>query len=104
MAMVDPVLIVVIVSAVVLLSLPTMFIFLAYHTHKQRKGWKEEHDRAVRSLDREMRRSRERDQMHALRDKKKGNGNGHGNDRDGQQGGRRARYDDRPAVHQDLPR
>lgn len=98
MSTLDPVLIVVIVSAVVLLSLPAMFVFLAYHTHKQRRGWKEEHDRAVRSLDREMRRSRERDQARALGGEKE-------DDRDGQhQGGQGARYDGRPAVHQALSR
>lgn len=100
MSTLDPVLIVVIVSAVVLLSLPAMFVFLAYHTHKQRRGWKEEHDRAVRSLDREMRRSRERDQARALRGEKEDDRDGHS---DGQQeGGQGARHDGRPAVHQDL--
>lgn len=55
----SPILIVVIAASAVLLSLPAMFLVLAWHTHRQRAGWKEEHDRAVESIDQERQSSRE---------------------------------------------
>ncbi|ROV97600.1 hypothetical protein VSDG_04554 [Cytospora chrysosperma] len=59
MATLSPILIVVIAASAVLLSLPAMFLVLAWHTHRQRVGWKEEHDRAVESIDQERQSSRE---------------------------------------------
>lgn len=74
-----PVLVVVIASAVVLISLPAMFIFLAYHTHRAQMGWKEEHDRAVRSIEQEMRRSRVSQMFVPCNDNNDSSGNGSGN-------------------------
>ncbi|KAJ0121579.1 hypothetical protein J7T55_008744 [Diaporthe amygdali] len=53
-----PVLIVVIASVVVLSALPALYLFLAYHTHREREGWKTDHDRALEKIEHEVRRSR----------------------------------------------
>lgn len=46
-----PVLIVVIASLVVLCTLPAIYIFLAYHTHKERQRWKVDYDKAVKRIE-----------------------------------------------------
>lgn len=48
-----PVLIVVITSVVVLCTLPAIYIFLAFHTHKERQRWKVDYDRAVKRIEAE---------------------------------------------------
>ncbi|KAL1846880.1 hypothetical protein Daus18300_014104 [Diaporthe australafricana] len=53
-----PVLIVVVASGVVLCILPAIYIFLAYHTHRERQSWKADHDRALDKVEHEVRRNR----------------------------------------------
>lgn len=48
-----PVLIVVITSVVVLCTLPAIYVFLAYHTHKERQRWKVDYDKAVKIIEAE---------------------------------------------------
>lgn len=48
-----PVLIVIIASVVVLCTLPALYIFLAYHTYRERQRWKVDHDVAVEKMEAE---------------------------------------------------
>lgn len=50
-------LIVIIASAVVLCALPAFYIFLAYHTYKERQRWKVDHDMAIEKMEAEGRRT-----------------------------------------------
>jgi len=52
-----PVLIVVIASVVVLCTLPAIYIFLACHTHKERKRWKVAYDKQVKNIEAEEQRN-----------------------------------------------
>jgi hypothetical protein len=46
-----PVLIVLIASVVVLLTLPAAYLFLAYHTHRERDKWRTDYDRQVKNIE-----------------------------------------------------
>lgn len=52
-----PVLIVICASAAVLCTLPAIYLFLAYHTYKERKGWRVDYDKAVKRLEAEQQRN-----------------------------------------------
>lgn len=50
-----PVLIVIIASVVVLCALPALYIYLAYHTYRERQRWKVDHDAALEKMEAEVR-------------------------------------------------
>ncbi|KAG6363235.1 hypothetical protein INS49_008331 [Diaporthe citri] len=52
-----PVLIVIIASVVVLCTLPALYVFLAYHTYRERQRWKVDHDMALDKMEAEGRRN-----------------------------------------------
>lgn len=52
-----PVLIVIIASVVVLCALPALYIFLAYHTYRERQRWKLDYDAALEKMEAEGRRN-----------------------------------------------
>ena len=80
MAFQRSIIVVVAAAAIVLLSLPVMFLFLAYHTHKEHIRWREEHSMAVKTIEENQRNQKTQASSPGNNDNNSTNDNDNNND------------------------